>query len=99
MTIGKCVMLVSFTAMMVAAGCSDGERNEEVASDSQGEASQRTPEYVTLAEAVSPGDSLSPLRFFVGDQITLNDRCPVRRVPLNPKMQPAYVNGRPVGFC
>jgi hypothetical protein len=52
-----------------------------------------------FAEFVSPEDSLPRLRFFEGDQVSLNDRCPVRRVKLNPKMGAHYVNGRPVGFC
>lgn len=51
------------------------------------------------AEFVAPEDSLPKLRFFDGDQVSLNDRCPVRRVKLNPRMGAHYVNGRPVGFC
>ena len=51
------------------------------------------------AEFVAPEDSLPRLRFFDGDQVSLNDRCPVRKVKLNPKMGAHYVNGRPVGFC
>jgi hypothetical protein len=31
--------------------------------------------------------------------VSLNDRCPVRKVELNPRMPPVYVNGQPVGFC
>jgi hypothetical protein len=30
---------------------------------------------------------------------TLNDRCPVRKSRLNPRMPAIYVNGRPIGFC
>ena len=36
---------------------------------------------------------------FADGQVSLNDRCPVRRVKLNRRMPPIYVNGRPVGFC
>lgn len=66
-------------------------------------------------QTASPGRSGEPsdnkLRFVAGDidtlpriqfadgLISLNDRCPVRRVPLNLRMPPVYVNGRPVGFC
>lgn len=32
-------------------------------------------------------------------KITLNDRCPVRRVPLNLRLSALYVNGEPIGFC
>lgn len=52
-----------------------------------------------FAEYVSPEDSLPRLRFFADGQVSLNDRCPVRKVKLNPRMGAAYVNGRPVGFC
>lgn len=31
--------------------------------------------------------------------VSPNDRCPNRRVKLNPKIAPVWVNGRPVGFC
>lgn len=52
-----------------------------------------------LAEYTAPDDSLPTLRFFADGLETLNDRCPVRKVRLNPRMNAAYVNGRPVGFC
>jgi hypothetical protein len=32
-------------------------------------------------------------------KITLNDRCPVRRVPLNLRLPTLYVNEQPIGFC
>ena len=38
------------------------------------------------------------LRFLDGS-ISLNDRCPVSGTRLNPRMDPLYVNGRPIGFC
>ena len=55
-------------------------------------------EYEILAEYVEE-DSLSPLRYLADGQVTLNDRCPVRLVRLNRRMEPVWVNGRPVGFC
>jgi len=36
---------------------------------------------------------------FGNGQVSINDRCPVRRTKLNLRMPPIYVNGRPVGFC
>jgi hypothetical protein len=45
-----------------------------------------------------PVDTMPMLRFADG-QISLNDRCMVRLVKLNPKMPPVYVSGHPVGFC
>ena len=52
-----------------------------------------------LATFVAPTDSLPRLRYLADGLVTLNDRCPVRKVKLNPRMQAAYVNGRPIGFC
>lgn len=47
---------------------------------------------------VDPETEFSPL--LSGPQgASPNDRCPVRRSRLIPKMPPAFVNGRPVGFC
>jgi len=52
-----------------------------------------------LAEFVTPADTLPALRYFADGKETLNDRCPVRKVKLNPMMGASYVNGQPVGFC
>jgi hypothetical protein len=43
-------------------------------------------------------DELAPIRFADG-QVSLNDRCIVRKGKLNLRMPPLYVNGRPIGFC
>ncbi len=56
-------------------------------------------ETAPFAEFVSPADSLPHLRFFADGKVTLNDRCPVRKVSLNPRMGASYVNGEPIGFC
>ena len=56
-------------------------------------------EYMVLGEFVNPQDSLPRIRYFDGDQVSLNDRCAVRKVKLNTKMPPIYVNGQPIGFC
>jgi len=57
------------------------------------------PAAAPLAEYVAPADSLPHLRYFADGLVTLNDRCPVRKVRLNPRMGASYVNGHPVGFC
>lgn len=51
------------------------------------------PEFV-------PGDdpAFPKLKWAEGG-VSPNDRCPNRRVKLNPKIAPVWVNGRPVGFC
>ncbi len=48
-----------------------------------------------------PGDhpQFPRIRFAADSQVTVNDRCPVRRKKLNRMVDPVYVNGRPVGFC
>lgn len=32
-------------------------------------------------------------------EMTLNNTCPVRKARLNKRVQPVFVNGRPIGFC
>lgn len=54
---------------------------------------------IVLAELVDPETKFSPLRYLDSGLITLNDRCPVRELPLNPKIEAVLVNGRPIGFC
>ena len=41
---------------------------------------------------------LPRLRYAAGE-VTINDRCPVRKVSLNRRLSPLFVNGRPLGFC
>jgi hypothetical protein len=56
-------------------------------------------ETVAFGEYASAGDSLPRVRYFEDGQLSINDRCAVRRVKLNPRVTPVWVNGRPVGFC
>lgn len=52
-----------------------------------------------LASAlVDSSAEFSALRFEDGSE-SLNDRCPVRKVRLNTKLRPMFVNGQPIGFC
>lgn len=51
-----------------------------------------------LGEYVSPGDSLSRIRYHDGT-VSVNDRCPVLRHRLDLRVLPVYVNQQPVGFC
>ena len=41
----------------------------------------------------------SPHLKMTGGAISLNDKCPVRKAPLNLRLPALFVNGRPVGFC
>lgn len=71
-------------------------------------ASMRTALFVLLAAAriaaaephmvPIPGSEHHRLRFDDGS-LSINDRCPVAKRNLNPRMRPIWVNGRPVGFC
>jgi hypothetical protein len=40
-----------------------------------------------------------PYLKLAGGEITLNDRCPVRKSGLNRRLPVLFVNGRPIGFC
>lgn len=73
---------------------------QEQAERSPADDGQANGEHMVLAEFVAEDEALFPhLRYLADGQMTLNDRCPVRKAKLNPKMIAAYVNGRPVGFC
>jgi hypothetical protein len=85
-------------AFLLSCGGSDepsrsGTRSEAV------DSSAAMTEHVVFADYVNPRDSLPHLRYRESGIVSINDRCAVRRVKLNPKMPPAWVNGRPVGFC
>ena len=71
--------------MLAAASCTE-ERPARLV------ASAKVPTYVDPAVE-------KPLIKFDDEQVSLNDRCPVRKAKLNLKMPPVYVNGKPIGFC
>jgi len=56
-------------------------------------------EHMVMGEFVGEQDSFPRIRYFEAGLVSINDRCAVRKVKLNPKMPPIYVNGEPVGFC
>jgi hypothetical protein len=83
-------LLVATTSIaVISLACS---KKEEAAKEPE-------KDYEVFGEFVNPQDSLPRLRFFEDGQVSLNDRCAVRKVKLNPKMPAVYVNGQPVGFC
>ena len=51
------------------------------------------PRYVAGEEADLPRIE------FAADVVSINDRCPVRRVKLNLRMPPVWVNAQAVAFC
>lgn len=55
--------------------------------------------HVVFGEFIQPEDSFPQIRYFESGLVAPNDRCAVRKVRLNVKMPPTYVNGRPIGFC
>ena len=50
-------------------------------------------------EYVAGDDPEFPRLRMVDRDISVNDRCPVTLSKLNRKIDPVYVNGRPIGFC
>lgn len=49
---------------------------------------------------VTSGDPERPLLRYRDGQLSENTSCMIRLDnPLNPKVPPMYVNGRPLGFC
>jgi hypothetical protein len=65
----------------------------------QEQASEPVREHVVFGEYITPEDSFPQVRYFESGLVSRNDRCAVRKVRLNVKMPPVYVNGRPIGFC
>jgi hypothetical protein len=64
-----------------------------------GEEADDTRRFVAFGEYAQKGDALPRVRYFEDGQLSVNDRCPVRRTKLNPNVRPVWVNGHPVGFC
>ena len=61
-----------------------------------------TPQITLNTDAFAAYEDESaefPRLRFPDGSLSLNDRCPVRKVKLNRRMPPLYVNGRPIGFC
>lgn len=48
---------------------------------------------------VPTADPEHPRLKYADSLVSLNDRCMVRMVKLNPKVRPVYVSRMPVGFC
>lgn len=102
------IRAIAFAVMAIAAliaACGGGDKKEPSASTggdtmaAGADTSAEKKHYVVFADYVNPEDSLPRLRFREDGQVSINDRCAVRKVKLNPRMPAAYVNGRPVGFC
>ncbi|MDH3199008.1 MAG: hypothetical protein OEO21_12295 [Candidatus Krumholzibacteria bacterium] len=64
-----------------------------------GEEATDARQFVPFGAYASQGDSLPRVRYFEDGQLSVNDRCAVRRTKLNPHVRPVWVNGHPVGFC
>lgn len=90
----KLLLLVVFSAVLAGTATAAEESAAKPAADEMMPMASEP-----FAEFVAPEDSLPHLRYLADGLVTLNDRCPVRKVRLNPRMGASYVNGRPVGFC
>ena len=62
------------------------------------EPTARLIDEIGLGEYTDTTLAFPPMRYANGET-TINDRCPVRKVPLNRRLAPLFVNGRPLGFC
>ena len=51
------------------------------------------------ARFVPTSDPEHPRLKYADSLVSLNDRCMVRMVKMNPKVRPVYVSRHPVGFC
>jgi hypothetical protein len=58
-----------------------------------------TPVFSLLPAAYTDTTLEFPHLTFTNGVSSLNDRCPVRKVKLNTRLAPLFVNGRPIGFC
>ena len=94
----RTALVVTALAATLAIGSACSKKQE---SKTEEASIHQEPEkdYLVMGEFVNAQDSLPRLRYFDGSQVSLNDRCAVRKVKLNPKMPPVYVNGQPIGFC
>ncbi len=85
------------TAILAAAGISCGQGIDYVPDNH--------PEFFVDADGTNVTTVRDTLRNryphlkLADGQMTINDRCPVRRVGLNRRLPVLFVNGRPIGFC
>lgn len=96
---GRMTALLTCLALGAGAALAQPGAHPATATPVPPAAAETKPAPPPLATFVTPTDSLPRLRYLADGLVTLNDRCPVRKVKLNPRMQAAYVNGRPIGFC
>ena len=84
-------------ALLLLPGCGNKEIQDPVAN---AKATRNLDQATngTAAEYQDPEAEFSKLVFADG-QVSVNDKCPVRKVKLNRRMPAVFANGRPVGFC
>lgn len=80
-----------------------------IAACSQQQESRKPPSNVPILFVDADGSNPSMARdtsrnpfphlMFEDSSLSINDRCPVRKVGLNRRLQALLVNGRPLGFC
>jgi hypothetical protein len=90
---------IAAAVLIAGLGCSKQKQQAEAPPPEKPAPMMAEKEYMVMGAYVNEEDSLPRLRYYDGEQVSLNDRCAVRHVKLNPKMPPIYVNGQPVGFC
>jgi hypothetical protein len=88
------VFLIALAAFLGALGFACSKEKESASQEDE-----PPKEYMVMGEFVNPQDTLPRVRYYDSDLVSLNDRCAVRKIKLNIKMPPVYVNGQPIGFC
>ena len=92
-------LCLTISVLVAGLACSRHKQPATEAPAARHEPMMMDKEYMVMGEYVNDQDTLPHLRYFDGNQVSINDRCAVRKDKLNPKMPPIYVNGQPVGFC
>ena len=80
----QATLLLPVTLLLLS-GCGSKETSDPVA--------QAKPAVYQNPDAEFPG------LVFADGQVSVNDKCPVRKTKLNRRMPAVFANGRPVGFC
>ena len=85
MTFQSLSLMSLVTVLLAVWGCQDANESLPAAAAAE-------------AHYIDAGDSLPRVAYANGD-VSINDRCPVRKNKLNLRLAPIYVNGHAVGFC
>ena len=86
-------------SLFTAVGCGKKSPESTDTAMQSGSAMQSGTAMMMLPAVYTDTTAEFPRLCFADGQESLNDRCPVRKVKLNLRLPPLFVNGHPVGFC